>query len=256
VSPDPAQVWSERDGRVLRLRLARPQANVLDESMIDGLVEGLARHHGVRDLGAVVLDADGPHFSFGASVEEHLPARCARMLAKIHALVRAIAGYPVPVLSAVHGQCLGGGLEVALAGHRILAAPDVRLGQPEIRVGVFAPAASCLLPDRVGRPRAEDLLLTGRSVGAAEALSMGLVDEVADDPTQAALAWFDGHLADLSASTVRCALAAARGEWARRLGQRLDAVEKLYLDDLMSTRDAVEGLNAFLEKRPAQWKNL
>ena len=106
-------------------------------------------------------DAEGPHFSFGASVAEHVAERCAAMLAGLHALLLSMLEWPVPILVAVKGQCLGGGLELAMGGSLIFAAADAELGQPEIQLGVFAPAASVLLPPRIGRATAEDLLISG-----------------------------------------------------------------------------------------------
>jgi len=245
----------ERDGALLRLSLNRPKANIVDAEMIAALDKALADHQGGRDLAAVLLTAEGPHFSFGASVEEHLPESCAAMLQSLHALVRTMLQYPVPILVAIQGQCLGGGLEVAMAGHHLFATPDANLGQPEMMLGVFAPAASCLMPDRIGQSRAEDLLYSGRSVNGQEALNIGLIDALADNPAAAALAWFDKHLAPKSASSLRMAVKAARAGYCTRVIARLDAVEALYLNDLMSTRDAVEGLNAFIAKRPAKWEN-
>jgi hypothetical protein len=99
-------------------------------------------HRGHAALRGVLLDAEGPHFSFGASVEEHLAERCAGMLASLHALILAMVEFPGAILVAVRGQCLGGGLEIALAGGPIFAAPDAQFGQPEMKLGVFAPAAS------------------------------------------------------------------------------------------------------------------
>jgi cyclohexa-1,5-dienecarbonyl-CoA hydratase len=144
----PLRHWLERDGALLRLRLARPKANLIDAAMIAALHAALVNHRGHGRLRGVLLNAEGPHFSFGASVEEHLPDNCAAMLSSLHALVLAMVEFPAPILVAVHGQCLGGGLEVALAGSPIFAAPDARFGQPEINLGVRAPAASCLLPYR------------------------------------------------------------------------------------------------------------
>ncbi|MCK6450577.1 MAG: cyclohexa-1,5-dienecarbonyl-CoA hydratase [Alphaproteobacteria bacterium] len=249
------KAWLDHEGRLLRLRLARPKANVLDAAMVAGLDEALARHADMPGLLGILVDHEGPNFSFGASVEEHLPAQCAAMLKGFHALILRVAGAPVPVMSAVRGQCLGGGLELALAGSFIFAAPDARLGQPEIVLGVFAPAATALLPPRVGQARAEDLLLSGRTVDAAEAHAIGLVDAVADDPTAAALAWFDRHLVPRSASSLRHAVKAVRGAFASDLAARLAALEALYLNGLMATHDAKEGLEAFLAKRPARWEH-
>lgn len=255
MSESPLKVWLDRDGSLLRLRLARPKANIVDAAMIAALDAALAEYSEAQDLRAVLLDHEGPHFSFGASVEEHLPGSCTAMLQSLHALVRSMLNFPLPLLVAIKGQCLGGGLEVAAAGSMLFAAPDAKLGQPEIKLAVFAPAASCLLPERIGQARAEDLLLSGRSMGAEEALKTGLVDSVSEDPEATALAWFDQYLASSSASTLRFAVIAARAEYRQRVLAKLERVEALYLEQLMATNDAVEGLTAFLEKRPAKWEN-
>ena len=245
----------ESEGALLRLTLARPKANLVDAAMIAALHGAFVAYRGHPGLRAVLLGAEGPHFSFGASVEEHLPDQCAAMLASLHALILAMLEFPAPILVAVRGQCLGGGLEVALAGGPIFAAPNAQLGQPEMKLGVFAPAASVLLPYRVNRPFAEDLLFSGRSIGAAEARQAGLVHTVFDDPETAALSYFNQHLAGKSAAALACALAAARGAMVREVRQRLAEVEQLYLDRLMATRDANEGLTAFLAKRKSHWEH-
>ncbi len=251
----PLQDWVELDGALLRLRLNRPKANIVDAQMIAALDGALLAYRAQVGLRGVLLDAEGPNFSFGASVEEHLPAQCAQMLASLHALVLAMIEFPVPILVAVRGQCLGGGLEVALAGGPIFAAPDAQFGQPEMRLGVFAPAASVLLPYRVNQPAAEDLLFSGRSIGADDAKAIGLVHTVFDDPETAALAYFNQHLAGKSAAALACAVTAARGALIRDVRQRLAEVERLYLDKLMATRDANEGLSAFIAKRKPQWEH-
>ncbi len=251
----PLGISVDRDGALLRLTLARPKANIIDAEMIAALDAALAEHLGARDLKAVLLAAEGPHFSFGASVEEHLPESCAEMLKGLHALIRRMIEAPVPILVAIRGQCLGGGLELACAGSMLFASPDANLGQPEMQLGVFAPAASCLLPERIGQPRAEELLFSGTSVRGERALEIGLVDHLADDPEQAALDWFDANLAPKSASSLRMAVRAARIGYVGRVIAKLAEVEALYLNELMSTRDAVEGLEAFIAKRPAEWEN-
>ena len=255
MSESPLKVALERDGKLLRLTLARPKANIVDAAMIAALQAALTEHLPNPHLRAVLLGAEGPHFSFGASVDEHLPGACADMLHQLHALVLRLVESPVPVLVAVRGQCLGGGLEVAAAGNLIFAAPGAMLGQPEIKLAVFAPAASCLLPERIGQAQAEDLLFSGRSISAQEAHRIGLVTAVAEDPDQAALDYFDQHLAAVSASTLRFAVRAARADAAARIRAKVASVEKMYLDELMATHDAVEGLTAFLAKRPAEWQD-
>jgi cyclohexa-1,5-dienecarbonyl-CoA hydratase len=251
----PLKDWVEFDGALLRLRLARPKANIVDAEMIAALDGALVAYRAQTGLCGVLLDAEGPHFSFGASVEEHLPESCAAMLASLHGLILQMVEFPVPVLVAVRGQCLGGGLEVALAGGPIFAAPDAQLGQPEMLLGVFAPAASVLLPYRVNQPAAEDLLFSGRSISGADAHAIGLVHAVADDPELAARAYFERHLLGKSAAALACAVAAARGPVIAEVRRRLAEVERLYLDRLMHTRDANEGLVAFLGKRKPRWEH-
>jgi cyclohexa-1,5-dienecarbonyl-CoA hydratase len=255
MADSPLKVSLEKDGKLLRLTLARPKANIVDAAMIEALINALSGYLHGRNLRAVLICAEGTHFSFGASVEEHLPESCARMLKQLHALVLALVESPVPVLVAVRGQCLGGGLEIAAAGNFIFAAPSTMLGQPEIKLAVFAPAASCLLTERIGRAYAEDLLFSGRSIDAKEAFRIGLVHSVSDDPEQAALVYFDQYLAPVSASTLRFAVTAARSDSAQRIRVKIEFVEKLYLEELMATHDAVEGLKSFIEKRPAVWED-
>ncbi len=249
------KVWFEAEGRLLRLRLSRPKANLIDAEMIAALDAALVEHLKNPSLAAMLLDAEGPHFSFGASVEEHLPAQCAAMLQEIHRLVMRLVESPVPVLVAVRGQCLGGGLEVALAGHLVFVTPDAVLGQPEMKLGVFAPAASCLLPELVGPVRAIDLLLSGRNVSGAEAATMGMACAMAADPERAALDYFGEHLKPKSSSSLRYAVKAARLDYAARVRAKIASVERTYLDELMKTHDAVEGLEAFVGKRAAQWQH-
>jgi cyclohexa-1,5-dienecarbonyl-CoA hydratase len=251
----PVRTWLEADARLLRLRLDRPKANIIDAEMIQALQATLAAQLASPQLGAVLLDAEGAHFSFGASVQEHLPANCAAMLKSLHRLILTIADAPVPVLAAVRGQCLGGGLEVALACHMMFVASDATLGQPEMQLGVFAPAASCLLPEAMGPQHAFDLLVSGRTVSGAQAASWGLAVDAGADPQDAARQYFTQHLADKSGAALRCAVRAARGAAVERLRRRLVEVERMYLEELMATHDAVEGLEAFLAKRAPRWEH-
>ena len=250
----PLEVRFEAEDRLMRLHLARPKANLIDAEMIAALDEALARP-APPALTAILIDAEGPNFSFGASVAEHLPGQCQAMLAALHRLIGRIVDSEVPVLVAAHGKCLGAGLELALSGHLLFVAPDAELGQPDIRLGVFAPAASCLLPQLIGPSRAADLLLSGRTFSGVEAVSLGLAREAQANPAEAARAYATEHLLPKSASSLRHAVRAARCDFAARIKQRLAQVERQYLEELMSSRDAVEGLEAFLAKRPPKWEH-
>jgi cyclohexa-1,5-dienecarbonyl-CoA hydratase len=253
--PDPVRLEPLDDGAIWRVTLATPKANILDREKTESLSSIFERAHGARDLKAIVIDADGPNFSYGASVEEHLPGKFEAMIRGFHGLFHRMLDAHVVTLAAVRGQCLGGGLELVTLANRVFAAPDAQLGQPEIMLGVFAPVASVALVERVGRGAAEDLCLSGRSIGTEEAARLGLVDEVAADPSAAALAWARAQLVPKSASSLRFAVRAARAAFAARFKRELAEVEGIYLGELMSSADAREGLQAFLDKRRPRWSN-
>lgn len=255
MSDSPLKVELIKDGRVLHLTLARPKANIVDAQMLSAIKDGLDANRNDPKLAAMLLDAEGSNFSFGASVEEHLPQQCAAMLSAIHGVILDMIAFPVPILVAVRGHCLGGGMEVACAGSLIFAAGNAHFGQPEIQLGVFAPAASCLLPERIGRAHAEDLLFSGRSVDAAEAHRIGLVQMLDDAPEQAALDYADRYLLPHSGYALRQAQRAARLDYLERMRERIHQVEKIYLEELMAGHDPVEGLQSFIEKRKPEWKH-
>jgi cyclohexa-1,5-dienecarbonyl-CoA hydratase len=242
-------------GAVHRLVLCGSKGNVIDAALCSALGAAFREAASQPGVKAVLLEGEGAHFSFGASVEEHLPEHVASMLRGFHDLFRALLETSLPAVASVRGRCLGGGLELASFCHRVFAAPDALLGQPEIALGVFAPVASTFLRERTGRGPAEDLCLSGRTIGAAEAQRIGLVDAVADDPSAAALAYVREHLLPKSAASLRRAVCAVRRDLAARFQADIAAQEALYLGDLMKTADAVEGIRAFLEKRPPRWRD-
>ena len=244
------------EGAIWRVRFGVAKGNILDLAMMQALSRVFHDARQTAPLKAICLEGSGDHFSFGASVQEHLPETVETMLVTIRQLVLDLLDSHVITLAAVRGQCLGGGLELASVYHRIFASEHARLGQPEIALGVFAPIASLVLPMRVGRAHGEDLCLTGRTVIAPDALSMGLVDEVTvDDPAEAAVAWARMHLGSRSAMSLRLAVTAVRADMAARLRTEMPALEALYLTELMATHDAPEGLRAFLDKRSPDWKH-
>lgn len=241
------------DGRRLRIVLDAGKGNVLDTRACNELAGVLGVQSAGRRLRAVTLEATGDHFSFGASVPEHTPQLAEQLLRGLHRVVRSLVDLDLPVIAAVQGCCLGGGLEIVLPCQRIVAAPGARFGQPEVTLGMFAPAGSAILPERVGRGMAEDLLLSGRVVDAQEALRIGLADQIADHPPAAALAWAEEHLFPKSGMALRFATRAARASYRRRVHSALLALEGTFLDELMQTKDAHEGVASFVEKRPPKW---
>ena len=246
------QAAHQSEGLALHLTLDAPKANVLSAKMIAALESALDAEI-KPSTRLVVFEGAGKHFSFGASVEEHQAAQAPAMLEAFHGLFRKLAALAVPTCAVVRGQCLGGGLELASWCTWIVASPDARLGQPEIQLAVFPPMASLLLPWRVGGGAALDLCLSGRTVDADEALHMGLISAVAEDPT----AWWhrlvERRLAKMSAAALRFGEQAARMGLMSDMDTLLPQLERLYLDELMQTHDANEGIAAFLEGRPAQY---
>ena len=255
IETGPLAVERLEGGAYWDVELCGSKGNVLDSALIDSLIAIFEEATSAPEVKAVCLRGRGKDFSFGASVREHLPDEVGGMLRRFHRLFRAMDASGVPTLAAVRGQCLGGGLELVSFCHRIFAAPDAKLGQPEIVLGVFAPVASLVLPGRIGRANAADLCLTGRIVDASEAKEMGLVDVVTEKPEDAALEYARKHLLPRSASSLRYAVRALRLPVSRRLEEELARLERLYLEELMGTEDAVEGTQAFLEKRPPEWRN-
>lgn len=239
------------DGAVAVLTITSPPGNIFTTRLWKGLAEAV---RGCGEPHGLLIRSGLEDFSFGASIEEHRRPKIKALLAAFHDTWSAVRDFGAPVALAVRGRCLGGGLELALLGHRVFAAPNAELGQPEIRLGVFAPFGSVLLPERIGRAAAEDLLLTGRTVAAEEARMLGLVDGVAESPEDEARAWLES-MAGFSRSSLRNAVAAARHDLEERALHALEAVERRYLQQLMTTEDAHEGLEAFLARREPEWRH-
>lgn len=253
---DLVTITRAQDDAWWRVAFGDGRANILDRATLDALRQVFNEAGATPRVAAVLLEGRGGQFSYGASVREHLPDQVRAMFDALREFTDALLRSRVVVVAAVRGRCLGAGLEVASLCHRIVADADAELGQPEIMLGVFPPLASLLLPERIGRGRAEQLCLTGRVLGAGEALDWGLIDQVApDDPAAAAETWIRTWLLPKSASSLRHAVAAVRLDLATRLASELPALEALYLERLMATRDAEAGLRAFLDKRPPVWEH-
>ncbi|MCA9319566.1 MAG: enoyl-CoA hydratase/isomerase family protein, partial [Planctomycetes bacterium] len=150
------------EGSVLHLAFSKPKGNVIDRDLVAALDAAIAAAANAVEVRVILIEGLGKNFSYGASVEEHLPDQVASMLAGFHGLFRTMIKTSTPLLAVVRGHCLGGGLELAAFCHRVFAAPEAKLGQPEINLGVFAPVASAVLPYRCGQVVADDLLLSGR----------------------------------------------------------------------------------------------
>jgi cyclohexa-1,5-dienecarbonyl-CoA hydratase len=252
----PIRCGADRSGQIQRIVLDRPKANILDRPMVEairGRIAELAASPGPLKL--VVFEGVGEHFSFGASVEEHMPGLIETVLPAFHGLFRDLEALGVPTAAVVRGQCLGGGFELALWCGFVACEPSARLGVPEAKLGVFPPVAAIALPWRIPGARATQVILSGDSYDGPAAAAWGLVDRCTDDAGAALLEWFDEKVAPKSAVALRIAWRASRLLLARSLAEDLPEIEKLYLEELMAHGDPVEGLKAFLERRPPAWKD-
>jgi cyclohexa-1,5-dienecarbonyl-CoA hydratase len=244
-------------GARLRLIVDEPKANIVTIAIMRALRTALADAAPGSGVKLVTIEGGGDHFSYGASVEEHRPAAIAQALAELRSTIEALLSVASPTAAIVRGRCLGGGFELALACDLIFAAPTSTLGVPEIALGVFPPAAAALLPVRVGASRAASAVLTGVAAPATSWAAAGLIELTAapSELEHAVGHWFDTHLAPRSAAALQYAALAARSLVRHQVEAVLPDLEKLYLERLMQTKDAVEGIEAFLEKRQPVWSH-
>lgn len=243
------------DQQVLRLTLNAPKGNILDKAMMSELTEAVQNEGQKPSVKALVLQGEGEHFSFGASVPEHQKEFVEGMLKTFHQFFRALIETSKPSFALVEGQCLGGGLELAAFCNWIFAAEDAMFGQPEIKLAVFPPVASLILPHRIGQSAADDLVLSGRSISAQEAKRLGLIHSVSADPERELDGFISDHILPKSTAALQFAVKSSRYEMHQAFLQNIEAIEKLYVQELMATEDANEGIRAFMEKRKPVWRN-
>jgi len=244
--------------RVARVTLARPPLNILNIAMMQEINKALEDCSAERDLAGIVFaaSADCRAFSAGVSVAEHAPETIFQMLDSFHAIFRNLEQLGRPSVAVVNGPALGGGCELITFCDFVIASDQARFGQPEIKLGVFPPVAAILLPRVIGDRRARELMLTGEIIEAPEALALGLVNRVVpaaelESETSRLL----NTLRGLSATALEHAKRAIDLGRGRSLDAALKEIEDMYLQELMKTQDAAEGINAFSEKRKATWQH-
>lgn len=246
-----------RDGRVATVTVDRPPLNILDLEALAALGRAVAALRTDGELQLVVVRGAGPKaFCAGVSVQDHTPDKVPEMLSRFHGALDSLRELPALTLAAVHGHCLGGGMELALACDLVLASAEARFGQPEVELGCFPPYAAALYPPLLGPARTLDLLLTGRTVDAAEAQRLGLVTYLAPAGGLAErLAEVQGSITGKSAAVTRLIKRAVRAGAASPFPAALAEAERLYLEELAGTEDMEEGLAAFTEKRRPEWRH-
>ncbi|KIX11148.1 enoyl-CoA hydratase/isomerase family protein [Dethiosulfatarculus sandiegensis] len=235
------------------LTLDRAPLNVLNIAMMKEMNQALDSI-GEQPVKVLLIKATGKAFSAGVDVGEHLGDQVNEMIEVFHGIFRRMEALGVPTVAQVQGAALGGGCEVVAYCDLVVASEKATLGQPEIQVGVFPPIAAMVFPRQLGYKKAMELILTGDIIGAAEAKEIGLVNQVVppedlEEATQKLLK----KLMKLSGLVMRLTKKAAVGGLLDDKAKSLEFIEKVYLKEMMTTRDAEEGLKAFLEKRKPEW---
>ena len=238
------------------ITLNRPPVNILNIEMMNEINDTLKDWIENRDLRVVLFNANGKCFSAGVDVAEHMGDLVPKMIESFHGMFRLMDKLGAVTVSSVYGSCLGGGCELAIFCDLVIADDTAKFGQPEIQVGVLPPIAAQIMPRIIGRKAAMDLILSGRIVSAQEAMGMGLINKVVakGDLPKETQEFIKPYLS-LSAEVLRVTKKTIKAGLIDDLEASLKIIEDIYLNELMRTTDAHEGLKAFLDKRPPEWKN-
>lgn len=244
----------EINGPLARLTLVNPPLNVIDLAMARELHQTLAELESRPDISVVVFEGDARAFSAGVDIKAHLPEQIHEMLTTFHAVIRAIVASRKVTIAAVRGACLGGGAELAAVCDMVYTARDANWGFPEIKLGCYPPVAAVALPTLVGQKRATELILTGRQISGDEAVAIGLATRSARaEELETMIHETLAELQQLSPAALAHTKKALYAWDAIHFDKGLARSEKIYLDELVSTADAREGIIAFLDKRPPKW---
>ncbi len=241
---------------VAYLTLNRPPLNWLNLEMMEEINAYLTGLKEEKTLKLLVVQAAGKAFSVGVEVADHLGDLGPKMIETFHRMFHLMDELKVPTLAVVQGSALGGGCELAIYCDMVIATEKAKFGQPEIQVGVFPPIAALIFPRMIGRKKAMELVLSGETISAQEALTIGLINKVVPDASLAEeVDRFIGKFKGLSGIVLKLTKEATLSGLTDDPVQGLRTIERIYLDRLMKTEDATEGLKAFLEKRKPVWKD-
>lgn len=256
MSQDFQNIIYKVENGVARVIINRPPLNVLNVETIEEIISVLENANVDKNVHAVTITGIGDHaFSAGVDISAHLPDKIDKTLAQFHKIFHLLTDLQKPTIAMVNGLALGGGCELAIACDMVVASDKAQFGQPEIKVGAIPTVAAALLPKLIGRKQALELIFLGDTITAAEAKEMGLVNEVA--PAEKLVEAVDklvNKLKNLSPIVLKLVRKAVYQGINLDFKKALDGVTDIYLNQLMQTEDAVEGLKAFLEKRKPEWK--
>ncbi len=239
---------------VARIGLYHPPLNIIDIPMMEELARVLAEVETRTDVSMILLTGEGKGFSAGVDVAAHTPDKIQEMLTKFHPVIRSLVSSKKVTIAAVHGNCLGGGAELAMVCDIVITTDAATWGFPEIKLGCYPPVACTALAALVGQKRAGELILTGKSIAGADAANIGLANRtVPVESLVTAVEETVAQLFQLSPAALAVTKKALYAWDAAHFDKGLARAEKIYLEELMKTADAQEGIRAFMEKRQPSW---
>lgn len=255
VSPPP--VTFRVDGDVAHVTLSRPDArNALSVATLEALYEALEQVERDESLKMVLLVGSEQSFSSGLEIAEHTDEHTYQLLESFHRVIRKLQELECVSISVVKGMAVGAGCELAASCDFCFATEGSKLGQPELKAGLFPTVAPALYPRLIGKHRAMEMILTGRIYEAREAESIGLVTRaIAPEGIDAEIQRWIGFLRAFSTPVLRLARRAVADSIGLSLDEGLRHTASIYLDHLMSTEDAKEGVRAIRERRAPEWRN-
>jgi len=241
---------------IARITFDRPKHNVLNIDMMVEFTTELDMLQTDPSLKCIVILGEGRSWCAGVEVADHKPEMAPDMIAAFNGIFESIEKIDVPVIAGVHGACLGGGMEVAIACDIVVAAKSATFGQPEIKLGFFPPYAAVRLPQLVGPARAIEVCTTGKRYSAEEVQQMGLVAYVTeDDHFTETVDQIISEIRTSSPLIIRLNKRAVKKHLGLSFAEALDGASDLFLNELMKTEDTQEGIRSFEEKRRPEWKN-
>jgi cyclohexa-1,5-dienecarbonyl-CoA hydratase len=245
----------KREGDVARITLNHPPVNIMDIPTMREIGAALEGLQDDEEIKVVLFGAEGKAFCAGVDVKDHTADKVDEMVEVFHRIFRLMWSLDIPTVAAVKGAALGGGCELVTFCDMVIASEKATFGQPEIQVGVYPPVAAVTFPRLMPHMKAMELLLTGDVIDAREAERLGIVNKVVPEESfEAEVASFVGKLTPLSSVVLRLTKRATLQGLNLGFEEALALSEDLYLNQLMRTKDAAEGLQAFMEKRKPVWK--
>jgi len=246
----------EIEENIARIILNRPPLNAINIEMMTQIGDALESLHNQDHIKLIIISSACKVFSAGVDMIDHAPQKVFQLLEAFHRIFLTMGEIGKPTIAAVNGPALGGGCELATFCDLVVASENAKFGQPEIKVGVFPPVAIVLFPYLVGKKKAMELILTAETIGAQEALSLGLVNRVVPlDKLTETVTELASKITSSSASVLQIMKKAMLSGEGLSFTRALKSAEDIYLNQLMALEDTNEGLRAFIEHRAPIWKD-